>query len=152
MHTRTLAEARPDAFLPDLALSLNNLSNRLSELSRHEAALASIEEAVAIRRSLAQARPDAFLPDLAASLGARGLILHEADAAAAAASFREGIETLRGPFLALPQAFASLMLALVRGYIDACEATGIAPDNGLLAPIAAMLHRLQTDQPPETPP
>ncbi len=141
-HTRTLAEARPDAFLPHLALSLNTLSNALAELGRREAALAAIEEAVAIRRTLAEARPDAFLPDLAASLGARGAILGEADPAAAAASFREAIETLRGPFLALPQAFASLMLALARGYIRACEAAGIAPDNDLLAPIVPVLHRL----------
>ncbi len=65
---RSLAAARPDAFLPDLAASLNNLSNRLSDLGRREAALQAIEEAVTIRRSLAAARPDAFLPDLASSL------------------------------------------------------------------------------------
>ena len=65
---RQLAEARPDAFLPDLATSLNNLSDRLSDLGRREEALAAIEEAVAIRRQLAEARPDAFLPDLAMSL------------------------------------------------------------------------------------
>ena len=29
---RDLAEARPDAFTPDLAMSLNNLGNRLSEM------------------------------------------------------------------------------------------------------------------------
>jgi hypothetical protein len=36
---RGLAAARPDAFLPDLATSLNNQSNRLSELGRREDAL-----------------------------------------------------------------------------------------------------------------
>ena len=65
---RELALALPDAFLPDLAMSLNNQSNRLSDLGRREDALAAIEEAVAIRRELARARPDAFLPDLAMSL------------------------------------------------------------------------------------
>jgi tetratricopeptide (TPR) repeat protein len=65
---RSLAAARPDAFLPDLAQSLNNQANFLSELGRREEALAAAEEAVAIRRSLAAARPDAFLPDLALSL------------------------------------------------------------------------------------
>ena len=65
---RQLAEARPDAFLPDLATSLNNQSVRLADLGRREEALAAIEEAVTIRRQLAQARPDAFLPDLATSL------------------------------------------------------------------------------------
>ena len=68
-HYRGLAEAAPDAFLPDLARSLNNLSNRLSDVGRRRAAaLASIEEAVAIRRELAQVAPDAFLPDLALAL------------------------------------------------------------------------------------
>jgi tetratricopeptide (TPR) repeat protein len=45
---RGLAAARPDAFRPDLALSLNNQSNRLAQLGRREDALAAIEEAVAL--------------------------------------------------------------------------------------------------------
>ena len=36
---RGLAAARPDAFLPDLATSLNNQSNTLSDLGRREDAL-----------------------------------------------------------------------------------------------------------------
>ena len=51
-----------------LGAALNNLSNRFSDLGRREDALATIEEAVAIRRDLAAARPDAFRPDLAMSL------------------------------------------------------------------------------------
>ena len=65
---RQLAAARPDAFLPDLAMALNNQSVRLSDLGRREDALAAINEAVTIRRQLAAARPDAFLPDLAGAL------------------------------------------------------------------------------------
>ncbi len=65
---RRLAKVRPDAFLPDLAGSLNNQSICLGDLGRREQALAAIEEAVSIRRGLAKARPDAFLPDLAGSL------------------------------------------------------------------------------------
>ena len=65
---RQLAQARPDAFLPNLAAALNNQSNRLADLGRREEALAAIEQAVTIRRQLAQARPDAFLPDLAMAL------------------------------------------------------------------------------------
>ena len=65
---RQLAAARPDAFLPNLALSLNNQAVRLADLGRPEEALAAIEEAVAIRRQLAAARPGVFLPDLADSL------------------------------------------------------------------------------------
>ena len=65
---RELAAARPDAFRPDLAGALNNLSVRLGELGRGEAALAAIEEAAGVYRELAAARPDAFRPDLAGAL------------------------------------------------------------------------------------
>ena len=65
---RVLAEARPDAFLPNVAGSLNNQSTMLSGLGRREEALAAINEAVSVYRVLAEARPDAFLPDLAMSL------------------------------------------------------------------------------------
>ena len=47
---RGLAGARPDAFWPGLAISLNNQSLRLADLGRREEALAVIEEAVAIPR------------------------------------------------------------------------------------------------------
>ncbi|MFZ3568774.1 tetratricopeptide repeat protein [Streptomyces sp. BH097] len=67
-HYRALIATDPDTFLPDLALSLNNLSIRLGRLGRHEDALTAIEEAVTARRGLAKARPDAYLPDLASSL------------------------------------------------------------------------------------
>jgi tetratricopeptide (TPR) repeat protein len=65
---RKLAETNPDAFLPALATSLNNQSNRQSEMGQRAEALRSIAEAVAIRRKLAETNPDAFLPALAMSL------------------------------------------------------------------------------------
>ena len=65
---RELAAARPDAFRPDLARSLNSLAARLADLGRREDALAAIEEAARIYRELAAARPDAFRPDLEQSL------------------------------------------------------------------------------------
>ncbi len=74
---RRLAQDRPDAFLPYLATSLNNLGNRLSDLGRREEALQAAQEAVAIRRRLAQDRPDAFLPDLAMSLNNLGAMLSD---------------------------------------------------------------------------
>ncbi|HEY6795110.1 MAG TPA: tetratricopeptide repeat protein, partial [Kineosporiaceae bacterium] len=72
---RELAAGRPDAFLPDLAMSLNNLSNRLADLGRREEALAAITEATEALRELAAARPDAFLPDLATSLNNLSVML-----------------------------------------------------------------------------
>ncbi len=43
---RKLAQARPDAFLPDLAMSLNNLGAMQAALGQREAALVSAEEAL----------------------------------------------------------------------------------------------------------
>src|SRR4051812_3336802 len=65
---RARTDAHPDAFLPDLAMALNNQSAHLSALGRREPALTAIEEAVTIRRRLADAPPDALLPDLAPPL------------------------------------------------------------------------------------
>ncbi|MFE1824363.1 tetratricopeptide repeat protein, partial [Streptomyces anulatus] len=65
---RALAEVNPDAHLPHLARSLNNLSVRLSGVGRREEALAAVQEAVEIRRALAEVNPDAHLPDLAGAL------------------------------------------------------------------------------------
>ncbi len=65
---RALAEQDLDAFLADLAMSLNNQSNRLGDVGRVEEALEAITEAVDRYRALAEQRPDAFLPDLATSL------------------------------------------------------------------------------------
>jgi len=65
---RRLATARPDAFLPGLATSLNDFGNRLSALGRREEALAAAQEATGIYRRLAAARPDEYLPNLALSL------------------------------------------------------------------------------------
>jgi tetratricopeptide (TPR) repeat protein len=76
---RRLAEVTPDAFLPNLAHSLNNLSNRLSEVGRREEALAAVQEAVAAYRRLAEVTPDAFLPNLAMSLRVLAQILTDLD-------------------------------------------------------------------------
>ena len=74
---RRLAAARPGAFEPDLATSLNNISVGLSGLGRREEALAAAVEAVEIRRRLAAARPGAFEPDLAMSLSNLGMMLSD---------------------------------------------------------------------------
>ena len=57
-----------EIFSLNLAGSLNEFSNRLGHLGRHEEGLAAITEAVTIRRQLAQEHPETYLPDLAASL------------------------------------------------------------------------------------
>ena len=69
---RELAAARPDAFRPDLAATLNNLGNRLDALGRREEALAATEEAVGHPPRAGGGRPDAFRPDLAMALNNLG--------------------------------------------------------------------------------
>ena len=56
---RGLVEVNPAAYLPDLALSLNNLGIWLSELGRREEALAPAEEATGIYRGLVEVNPAA---------------------------------------------------------------------------------------------
>lgn len=65
---RNLAATRPDAYRPELAGSLTNLSNALTILGRREPALAAAEEAVDLYRDLAAANPDRYRPYLATSL------------------------------------------------------------------------------------
>ncbi len=74
---RELAAAHPQAFLPDLAMSLTNLGAMLSDLGRREEALTATQEAVETYRALAAANPHAFRPDLASSLNNLGLRLSE---------------------------------------------------------------------------
>ena len=67
---RRLVDPVGDGYLPELALSLHNLANRLVRLSRPIEALSPVAEAVDIRRGLAEADPEPHLPDLARSLAA----------------------------------------------------------------------------------
>ncbi|GGP69646.1 tetratricopeptide repeat protein [Saccharothrix coeruleofusca] len=63
-----VVQKEPDAFLPDLAMSLNNQSNRLAALGQREKALEAITEAVTIRKQLSQVRPSVHEPELRKSL------------------------------------------------------------------------------------
>jgi tetratricopeptide (TPR) repeat protein len=89
-----------------LAMSLNNLANRLSDLGHREEALTAAQEAVQLRRQLAAARPDAFLPDLAMSLNNLANRLsdlgHREEALTAA---QEAVQLRRQLAVARPDAF-----------------------------------------------
>ncbi|MFC9263811.1 tetratricopeptide repeat protein [Streptomyces hydrogenans] len=76
-HYRALTDANPDVYLPDLAVSLNDLSVRLGGVGRREEGLAAIQEANGHYRALADANPDAHLPDLAMSLNNLSIRLSE---------------------------------------------------------------------------
>jgi tetratricopeptide (TPR) repeat protein len=103
---RELAAARPDAFRPYLAMSLNGLSNGLGALGRREEALAAIQEAAEVYRELAAARPDAFRPDLAGSLANLSVDLGEPGRREEAlAASQEAVTIRRELAAARPDAF-----------------------------------------------
>jgi hypothetical protein len=66
-YHRGVADADP-AYQPELAASLNNLSNRFGNDGRHEDGLAAAQEAAAIYRRLAEVNPAAYEPHLAVAL------------------------------------------------------------------------------------
>jgi tetratricopeptide (TPR) repeat protein len=72
MRLRDLPRSDDVTELGNRSARWNNLGVRQSELGQREAALASIQEAVALCRPLAAASPDAFLADLAKSLNNLG--------------------------------------------------------------------------------
>ncbi|MEU6748106.1 tetratricopeptide repeat protein, partial [Spirillospora sp. NPDC046719] len=71
---RQLADARPDAFLPELASALHNQAASFSGLERPEEALDAINQAVQLYRQLATVRPEEFSLKLAASSAINGII------------------------------------------------------------------------------
>jgi tetratricopeptide (TPR) repeat protein len=66
-----------DAYLPNLAASVNNLALRLGESGRRGEGLTAAQEAVALRRELVESHRDAYLPDLATSVNNLALRLAE---------------------------------------------------------------------------
>ena len=103
---RKLAQTHPDAFLPDLASSLNNLGKMLSDLGRREEALEAAQEAVALYRGLARVHPEAFLPDLAMSLNNLGSDLSALGRREEALeAMEEAVRLYRGLAQAHPDAF-----------------------------------------------
>jgi tetratricopeptide (TPR) repeat protein len=95
-----------DAALTYLADRVDTLGIRLSNLGRHEEALAASREAVDIRRRLVQVGPDAFHPGLATSLNNLGIRFsnlgrHEE----ALAACREAVDIRRHLAQTRPDAF-----------------------------------------------
>jgi tetratricopeptide (TPR) repeat protein len=103
-----------DHATPDIAMWLNSLALRLSDLGRREEALAAIEEAVQLYRGLAGARPDAFIPDLATSLNNLAKMLSDLGRPEEAlAAIEEAVQLYRGLPGARPDAFTpNLALSL----------------------------------------
>ena len=142
---RTLAAQRPDAFNPNLASSLNNLANRLSELGEREQALAAVQEAVTLYRAMAAQQPDAFAEDVARSLAVLGLSLAlTLRPAEAIASFAEAVRTLTPTFVRYPMAIERMMAQMLGDYLRLCEAASVEPNVELLAPLVAVFEQLKS--------
>src|SRR5215813_11703910 len=122
---RELAAVRPDAFLPNLAMSLNNQSNHLGDLGRRLEALAAIEEAAGIYRQLAAARPDAFLPNLATSLNNQSIHLASLGRREEGrAAIEEAAGIYRQLAAARPDAFLPNLATSLRNLADVLETLG----------------------------
>ena len=65
---RQLAKENPKAYLPDVAMTLNNLAILHRNINEYPKALEEYEEALKIHRQLAKENPKAYLPDVAMTL------------------------------------------------------------------------------------
>jgi tetratricopeptide (TPR) repeat protein len=146
-HYRALAEARPDAFIPDLAMSLNNLANRLSALGRREDALTAAEEAVEHYRALAEARPDAFGAEFARCLWVFGDLQGGAGKPdLAVGTLAEAVRHLTPTFIRIPDAVVGMMGGIGQSYLSQCEADGREPDMEMLGPVIAVFEKLKEQE------
>ena len=122
---RGLAEASPQAYTPDLALSLNNLANILSGVGERNGALVAAREAVELYRGLAEASPQAYTPDLAMSLNNLAIRLSavgERNEALEAA--REAVELYRGLAVVSPQAYTPDLAGSLSNLANCLSAVG----------------------------
>ena len=74
---RELAQQNPEAYLPKVATSLNNLGVLLRDTNDLKKAQDYYEEALQIHRELAQQNPEAYLPKVATSLNNLGVLLRD---------------------------------------------------------------------------
>ena len=105
---RELAAVNRDAYLPDLAGSVNNHAVRLAEVGRRGEAVTVSEEAVDLYRELAAVNRDAYLPNLAAALLIYALVrkhLEEADKSEAIRAAAEARSLFSQLATSMPDAF-----------------------------------------------
>ncbi len=103
---RSLAAKNPEAFLPNMATTLNNLGILHYAQNAFGPALEAYQEALSIYRRLAKASAEDFLPDVAMTLN-NFASLHRAQNAfgPALAAYQEALSTYRSLAEANPEAF-----------------------------------------------
>ena len=105
---RRLAAASPEAYEPDVALTLNNLAILQDNLRRYAEAEGNYTEALEIRRRLAAASPEAYEPNVADTLN--NLAALQSDLrhyAEAEVNYTEALEIRRRLAAAYPEAYES---------------------------------------------
>ena len=74
---RELSKQNPEAYKPNVAMTLNNLGNLLSDTNDLKQAQAYFEEALEIYRELAKQNPEAYKPYVALTLNNSGILLYD---------------------------------------------------------------------------
>ena len=74
---RKLSEQNPEAYMPNIATTLNNLGILLKNTNELEQARTYYEEALEIRRELSEQNPEAYKPAVARSLNNLGILLKD---------------------------------------------------------------------------
>jgi len=72
-----LAEKNPEAYLPDVAMTLNNLAVLLKDQGQFAEAKEAYQEALGIYQKLAEKNPEAYLPDVAMTLNNLAVLLKD---------------------------------------------------------------------------
>ena len=103
---RELSKQNPEAYLPDVAMSLTNLGNLLLNTNELEQARACYEESLALHRELSEQNPEAYLPDVAGSLNNLGTLLQGTNELQRACDcYEEALEIYRELFEQDPGAY-----------------------------------------------
>ena len=130
---RRLVLARPDAFEPELAGTLNHLAVLLARSGRWEEALAGIGESVGVYRRLVLARPDAFEPELVGTLNHRAILLaHLGRGDDALDAVEEAMRRMLRLLERRPVGLADRGRSLLDSYRQLCTRLGTEPDGALI--------------------
>ena len=121
---RALAADAPGAYLPQLAIALNNLSVVHSRAGQAQRALVAAEEAVQIRRTLAVARPNRYAADLATSLNTLAVDLGDAGRPGGAVGASGGSPTPAAAYRVRPQAVFPDLAMSVETWLEQLGALG----------------------------
>ena len=73
---RELSKQNPEAYKPDVAMTLNNLGILFSDTNKLKQGRGYYEEAIEIYRDLAKQNPEAYKPNVAITLNNLGALLH----------------------------------------------------------------------------